>query len=495
MFDLDPTSHDIHDIHDIDDVAKRVAFELLHRDKHDQFVLRGDVCYAPRLTRSAFHIPELPPTLRSDASYLVTGGLGGIGLHMARWMVGRGARHLILMSRSTLPERKAWRNLPSDHAQFKQVQAVLDLEARGATVHLAAVDVSDDKQLAAYLQNYREENRPPIRGVIHSAGVASARIIPQMNVEQFVEPQPAKVYGAWNLHKLITEPLDFFTLYSSVALVVCAPGQSAYAAANSFIDGLIKYRRSVGLPGMCVNWGPWRDAGMATDMGLLQLFAQRGLAAITAEQGTEMQAHLLACDADEVTVLGADWVLVGQWAGMGIEPEMLRELIDGARAAAAGGNEQESSTMADIHKLLAEAASDGARLIVLQDFMLEALSKVLRCDKDILSAEQPLNTLGLDSMIAVELKNRMEGALKMEINIVDLLQGANIAAVATNLMAKLQPASTPSTEEAAPDTVLSDADLDKMLADIDGLTAEDIAGLKVDEMSMGDLAEQVAKGQ
>ena len=186
--------------------------------------------------------------LRSDGTYLITGGLGGLGLLVAQWMVQQGARHLVLLGRGD--------------ATSLTREAISALEEAGARVVVARADVAQEEHVAGALVKIHD-SIPPLRGIIHAAGVLDDGLLLNQNQERLAAVMAPKVQGAWNLHKLtLSAPLDFFVLFSSLASVLGSPGQGSYAAANSFLDALAHQRRALGLPSLTINWGPWDAVGM-----------------------------------------------------------------------------------------------------------------------------------------------------------------------------------------------------------------------------------------
>ena len=183
-----------------------------------------------------------PVTFRSDGDVPLTGGLGGLGLVLAQWMVERGARHLVLVGRSGATSAAAHEALAAMHE-------------RGASVVVARANVADEQEVARVIDE-SNETMPPLRGVIHLAAVLDDGILLQLNQERFRTVMAPKMYGAWNLHTLtLDKPLDFFVLFSSVASVLASPGQGNYVAANAFLDALAHHRRARGLPGLCDQLG------------------------------------------------------------------------------------------------------------------------------------------------------------------------------------------------------------------------------------------------
>lgn len=423
LVDLDPTG--------VSDNAAMLAEELRQSDAEHQIAIRHNLRYVPRLEHMRTSPQRLLPSFRSDASYLITGGLGALGILVARWMIQRGARHLILAGRSTLPPRTAWQSIPEGHPQAMQIAHVRELEALGATVHLAALDIADERSLAAYLENYQREGWPNIRGVIHAAGVVQDQILWNMDKETFNKVLRPKMLGSWSLHRCVQHiPLDFFILFSSVAALIVAPGQSNYAAGNAFVDAMVSFRRFHGQPALSINWGPWA-AGMITRLNLGEFYAQRGVECIPAETGLQLLDHIFANDRAQVLVASVHWpTLLDAYP---IIPRMIyhlgRQVNEGTDTAP--GNETEGI----LQKLRAADTTERVTLVV--SHLAGIVARSLRIEQARLDVEAPLNALGMDSMIAIELKNRIEQRMGINISVVDLLQGATVSQLATQVLQQL----------------------------------------------------------
>jgi len=172
-------------------------------------------------------------------------------------MVEQGARRLILLGRTKLPPRSNWSSVETGSRVAHQIAAVRELEASGASVHLASVYVADEEQLSGYLDEFRSEGWSPIRGVVHAAGVIQDGLLVQLDAPQLNTVLRPKMMGAWLLHRLLKDaPLDFFVLFSSAGSLLGQAGQGNYAAANAFLDALAHHRKAQGQPAMSINWAP-----------------------------------------------------------------------------------------------------------------------------------------------------------------------------------------------------------------------------------------------
>jgi acyl transferase domain-containing protein len=234
-------------------------------------------------------------TLRPDATYLVSGGRGGIGLHLAEWLVGQGARRLALLGRTE----------PSAAAR----EALARMEQAGAHVVMAQVDVNEPDAVARIVDQLGRGGYP-VRGVFHCAGVLDDGVLAQQSWERFVRVMTPKVDGAWNLHQATRHlSLDWFVLFSSASSLFGAAGQGNYAAGNAFLDALAHYRRAQGQPALSVNWGAWSGGGMATslDREHRERWRRQGMGLIDPETGLRVLGRLMDGGPAQAAVLPITW--------------------------------------------------------------------------------------------------------------------------------------------------------------------------------------------
>ena len=376
--------------------------------------------HVPRLVRAT--APAAPAALRGDGTYLVTGAVGALGLRVARGLVERGARRLILMGRTPLPPRAEWGALEPSGRAAAQVAAVRALEASGVSVHLAPVDVGAERDLAAYLERFRAEGWPPIRGVVHLAGVLQDRTLLNLDAAALADVFRAKVGGAWSLHRLLAQdPLDFFVLFSSVASVLGSAGQGNYAAGNAFLDALAHHRRGRGLPALAIDWGPWEELGLAAGSG--ERLARGGILGLAPEQGVELCQRLLGAQG-QITVVPFDWAhLSSAIARLPILAELAR--APSRRAAPSAAREA------------LRALPPGDRLPRLVELLVAQIGGALG-EKTPVRVDQPLDRMGLDSLMGVELRLELEGELGVELDMGLLMSGPTIAQLAAALLASIE---------------------------------------------------------
>lgn len=434
IIDLDPA---------VPDSEAKMIFDVIwNSSDEDEFVFRGEQCFVARIVSCNNLTVPLPASFRADCSYLITGGLGSLGLEVARWMVKNGARHLILMGRSKLLDRKQWGSIKKGDHQEEVINAIRELESMGAHCHLASADVESKEQLAEFLQEYQRNAWPSVRGVIHSAGVSRPQLLMNMDATEFKSVLRPKMFGSWNLHKLFEkEPLDFFIMFSSVASLVTSPGQANYAAGNAFLDMLVQYRRAMGLPALSINWGPWGEIGMATKVEeLKEYFDRRGMYPMTTERGIEALAYVIGQNLPQVLIGNFEWPIVKEKNyPMGISPTLITEVVTQANNGIEKTEEMQEKQTNFLDDIWL-SADPTKRKMLLAIYFQDILAKVLRLTVDQqnkLSVDQPLNYFGLDSMMAIELKNLIDRNLGVSVAVVDLLNGSSAEQLADKVMPEL----------------------------------------------------------
>ena len=417
--------------------------------------------------------------LNPEASYLITGGLGDVGQVVAGWMVEHGARHLVLMGRS---------------GASATTQAALDqLRAAGAEVVVARGDVTEPDQLAAVLESIRS-SMPPLRGVLHAAGLVDVGgVVERLDERQLRDVMAPKVEGAWNLHALTRDAdLDFFVLFSSAASILGSPGASNYAAANAFLDALAWHRHAEGRPALCVNWGPWAELGMLSQSETHRRFTRYGVETMSAGEYLQALAFLLTRPTTQVAVFDIDWA---RWRPAA-QPPLLTDLrasvsdglpsSDGHRAAAGGG----------IHQAVTEAAPED-RQRLLESYLAGLVAGKLGLPPAELDIDAPLNTLGVDSLITLELRIQVERELGVVVPVARLLDGPSVVGLSGWLVDQLDETSgrRPGTGVASDEPPVTTATAGEAGAEIDLLAkVPELSDEAVDEMLRKVLSERGSGG-
>jgi NAD(P)-dependent dehydrogenase (short-subunit alcohol dehydrogenase family)/acyl carrier protein len=401
-----------------DDLTSLYDEALTVENEENQIALRNGQPFALRLVRSPIvgaAAADASPVCRADRTYLITGGLTGVGLRVAGQLIDLGARHLALMGRRT-PDAPA-------------VQAIASMQDRGATVTVVNADVADRAALAGLIDRVEF----PLGGVMHAAGALDDGVLLHQNWQRFQTVMAAKVIGSWHLHELTRSlPLDFFVLFSSTASLLGHPGQSNYAAANAFLDALAHHRRAQGLPAISVNWGPWEGTGLAARTGLLDRARAQGVAGIDPAGGLKALEYLLRAGTVQAAVLPADWPAVMRSFPPGQQPPLLRAFAESARLSESVVRESAEPTLL---AQLAAAPTHMAWGIVLEHVTRDACH-VLGLDRAAgVDEQQGLRDLGLDSLMALELRNRLQSSVGRQLRATLALDCPSIDAIARHLAA------------------------------------------------------------
>ncbi|VEP13142.1 Polyketide synthase family protein [Hyella patelloides LEGE 07179] len=348
-------------------------------EKEDYLALRQDKIYLPRLSKTTA-TQKQPLTIDADSYYLITGGLGSLGLQVAQWLVSKGAKNLVLVGRSQ----------PKPTAQ----QEINRLEQQGVTVKTVQADISNYDDVEKVVSNI------PLKGIIHSAGVLEDGLLQNQTWSKFQKVLAPKVNGAWNLH-LCTQnlDLDFFVLFSSVASLVGSPGQSNYAVANASLDAIAKYRNSLDLPALSINWGAWDNGGMAKEKG----FNRSGIDLIQPQQGLSALEELLTGDTAQIGVISVDWDKLSKSYPYIRQSNYFAELVTTVETTA---------NKTDIYGELLALTSD-AREEYLVRYLKNAIAGILQIAPQDLSVSKSLLDMGMDSLMLMEAINLIKEDLQL----------------------------------------------------------------------------------
>jgi NADPH:quinone reductase-like Zn-dependent oxidoreductase/acyl carrier protein len=408
--------------------------------------------------------------IRPDATYLITGGTGAIGQHLARWLAARGARSLVLVSRT------------GDSPAASALRA--DLEAQGARVLIAATDISRPGAVEALLERLRNEAWPPLGGVIHAAGINDDGVLAQQRWSRFSGVLGTKLDAAWQLHVATRDQLlDFFVLCSSAAGVIGSAAQSNYAAANCSLDALAQYRRALGLPALSLDWGAWENTGMTARLGIQERsrWARRGLVAMSPTDALSALELAFGQPWPQVVVCGLDPARVPHTDPL----HALAADLDAAGSVRAAPMAPSGPTF--LEQWAVTPVSRRRALLV--DHLQHEVARVLGLPSaQPIAPRQALNDLGLDSLTAVELRNALGAALETTLPATLLFDYPTPEALVDFLLATVPalraPKPTPSLADAPSESSPRCADEPADLSNLDELSDAEAEALLVAELEL-----------
>jgi len=414
----------------------------------------------------------------SAATILVTGGTGALGLAVCGWMAGRGARHFVLVSRRG-----------EDAAA---TAALARLRERGATVAVYAGDVTRPADVERIVAEVDRSAMPPLRGIVHAAGLLDDATIGNLDAARFERVAAPKIAGAWNLHSATAgRPLDFFVLFSSVTSFIGSSGQAAYAAANAFLDSLAEHRRAQGLPAISIGWGPWADIGLAAageHRG--SRLAEAGLASLSPELGVAAFGELLRTNPSHAAVMHFD---VERWCDA-YPAFAARPLFAALRDASRGSAASPAATTASVRATLEALPPGRRRRAWLESYIQQQVAHVLKLAPSRVEVGRAFRTLGLDSLMGLELRNRLEAGTATSLPATLVWNHPTVTLLAPEIARRMGIALDESGEAASTDRAAQALDMveadaaavEALLDDIEDLSDEEARRLLAEELSPPD---------
>ncbi|MGG6293712.1 MupA/Atu3671 family FMN-dependent luciferase-like monooxygenase [Leptolyngbya sp. AN02str] len=440
----------------------------------EPIALRRGQCYAARLVHQAIATPASPQIRwRSQHSYLITGGLGDLGLAIAHWMVEQGARHVILLSRRHLPPRDQWPAIAATAATDSigtdaigidaigidsigidsirrdadataatiatEIAAIQALERQGAKVYVATADVSCLEQVQAALQAVQAQGCPAVRGVFHLAGVPQPlQPLAQIDRSTLTAVLKPKVLGGWVLHHLFAEtPLDYFVLFSSWSSLLGTVGQriGGYSMANTFLDALAHHRQSLGQPALSINWGDWAEIGMRHRSVQAGYRLLPDAWTLRPQQGLDALALLLP-QQGQTAVLPVAWSQFFQLFPQASQSFLAAIAPSAPPLPTSGADPNHAASVAHAQALLQELETlppKAKRQRLMAHVQTQAAAVMGIRPADSLDPQRGLFEMGMDSLMALELKTSLESSLGQPIPAVAAFEHPTVAALATYL--------------------------------------------------------------
>ncbi|BBN55566.1 polyketide synthase [Pseudomonas chlororaphis subsp. aurantiaca] len=446
------------------DMAARVdcLFAELGLDDDESEIryIEGSRQVARLATLACEPVDQTQTVFQADRSYLITGGLGAIGLSLADLIIERGGRHLVLVARSADAQR-----LQPQLARW---------QAMGASVLVRPCDLTVQAQLTELFEEI-DRNLPPLDGVFHCAGVLRDGLLGSQSWDDFQAPLAAKASGAWWLHQATQAlPLSWFVLFSSAATVFGSPGQGNYAAANAFLDQLAACRRAKGLSGLSINWGPWDGQGMASTTGQVANFQRApGIGLLPPTSALEAMLSLARTGQANPTVINIDWTRIHGAVSARAQRSLLANLV----RKPAGSSEYQ----ADLDTLRNECdpLAPPERQAYIEQFVLRVARDIMALnDRQLLDVNEPLQSEGLDSLMALELRNKLAHIVGRKLPATLLFDYPTVRAMSGFIIDQLYPSSAAVAQDSAHPpqapapaedqdnfSALSDDELSALLAD------------------------------
>ena len=398
--------------------------------------------YTPRLRPiNPDDLESRPLKIHENGSYLVTGGLGGIGFETSCWLHQKGARHLLIIGRTPISEQDRLNTSEKNNRHQQQLLRIRKLEEMGMKVTYFCGDAGDDAVFDQIQEALANDQIPPLRGIIHCAGIMQYELLMDHTVNRMLEIMKPKIVGGWLLHRrFLDQPIDLFVVYSSTSSILNSPFMGAYASGNIFLDALAAYRRSRGLPGMSISWGTWSETGMAVaenkDAGMpaTQL---KGVGTISNRAGLQALEYLLQNNVTHAGVMPMDWVEWRRAYPAFATMPFFRDLMDTTVLFPTPGHLDDQFE----NQTAREAAASG-KIDKIEEYMTRVIALALKTTPERVPADTPLTSLGFDSLMAVEIKNRVEIDLHVEIPMVKLLEGQSVKGLSVLISEKLAMART-----------------------------------------------------
>ncbi|MGA9494200.1 MAG: beta-ketoacyl reductase, partial [Mycobacterium sp.] len=393
------------------------------------------------------------------ATYVVTGGAGALGRTVADYLAARGARHIALLSRSAIPPRDCWASLTDDDPHRPVVDTIREIEGLGARVTTASVDITDAGQVKSWLDQHIRDGGRPVRGIVHAAGSVDDQLLVNMSEDDFAKVMAPKVTGTRVLHNCFGgHELEFFVMFGSAGSVIASPGQGNYASANAFLDTFAHYRQAQGLPALTIGWGPW-SVGMVEELKLERLYAQRGIELITPAAGAKILDRLINQKVANVVAISADWRQARSVGLTGQLPPMFSDL--GTTEASVDHTDAESSIL-DVLSTLAEAD----RIDVVAERVRHLAAAVFDLDVTDIGPDDVLNDIGMDSMMAMDFRVRINSLFTIDLPVLELLRGVSVNALAERVLAELRlPGADPQAEQRS-ELPASDDNVDRLFDEL-----------------------------
>ncbi len=358
---------------------------------------------------------------KEKASYMITGGCSGFGLAVADWMTTRGARHLVLMSRSG----------PKTDMEKDTVSRMRD---RGVDVMIAKGDVSSREDVDRIIQEVKD-TMPPLRGIQHAAMVLDDGSIPEIDHERYLKVFVPKSIGCWNLHEASLDmEMDHFVLYSSISSIYGNPGQVSYVAGNSFLENFAQFRRSGGMAAMTINWGVLGDVGFVARSGNVGgLLYKQGWKTFTLKQSTDILEQMLLTNPVQRVATDSDWEMVGNFYPHSAKTSRFGHLIrEKELSAATASGTGDGGLNATLKKLDREEQVE-----ILGTRLRDTFARVLGSSAEKVDPTEPVTKYGLDSLMANQIRNWIQSSVAVDYSMMRIMKGPSLQEMTEQILEEM----------------------------------------------------------
>lgn len=379
------------------DVDETLMAQLCLPQQEKAVAIRNNQRYIAQLTPLDISTAK-PLMLRDDGIYLITGGLGGLGLKTCQWLIDQGIKEIYLLSRRGLPPRSQWQALGCDDKHYTKVQSIMAMEKEGINIVVESVDIRDTAALERLLASL--EN--PLRGIIHAAGVNWFGKIAELDTQKMQQTLQTNISATWALHTLSEKAdLDCFILYSSVSALWGSVELAHYTAANHFLDALANYRCANNLPALSLDWGPWDEVGMSANESEKPILEKLGFQLMAPQAALNAMEQLLSLKRPQAMVGGIDWRRFKAFIDFSLAPSLFAHVKSEC-------DSEEMISSSDSVAKIANMPQEEA-LAMIDTIIRNQLSAVMLIDSiDTLDENHRFNFLGMDSLMAISFAAQIE---------------------------------------------------------------------------------------